>query len=262
MQGRKKKVQNPRRAPQKPRSFAKREEDYRDERQVSSNSDNEFEENESRDLHTPPLAMWDFEQCDAKRCTGRKLHRHGELKLLSLNDRFKGVILSPIASKAVSGGDKELIKQYGVAVVDCSWARLDEVPFYKIRGEETRLLPYLVAANTVNYGKTLKLSCAEALAASLYIGGLKDEARYLLRSFAWGDEFFKLNFDILETYSQCDSSAKVVEVQQKYLEEAAKEEELRQKFKEVQVSESDPYGISSYLPPQEDEAEEEEQDES
>lgn len=35
--------------------------------------------------------------------------------------------------------DHEIVKAYGIAVVDCSWAKLDEVPFQKIKGKHERL---------------------------------------------------------------------------------------------------------------------------
>ncbi|GFH06556.1 probable ribosome biogenesis protein CEUSTIGMA_g956.t1 [Haematococcus lacustris] len=147
-----------------------------------------------------PLAMWDLGQCDRKRCVSRE--------------------------------DEELIRAKGLAVVDCSWNRLDDVPFgeptsvsflvialfalisltcslnqgcqqplsnalayvlspslhstsglclptppaERIKGAAPRLLPWMVAANPVNYGKPSKLSCAEAFAAALYICGLKEDA--------------------------------------------------------------------------------------
>lgn len=233
---------------------------YRDVDQRRVADGEEQQEEEEGAVSLPPLGMWDFQQCDPKRCTGRKLHKQRDLSLLSLSDRFKGIILSPNGQKAVSGGDAQLISKFGVAVIDCSWARLEEVPFHRIRGDETRLLPFLVAANTVNYGKPLKLSCAEALAAALYIGGLRDEARHLLRSFAWGDTFFRINEELLEAYAASQTGTEVVQVQERY---QAQQEELRA-IKSHQSSraanEGDPYGISHHLPPSSSSSSEDEQD--
>ena len=126
-----------------------------------------------------PLAMWDFGQCDSKRCTGKKLSRLHLLRELRVNQGWNGVILSPTGERAVSPADKDIVKANGVCVVDCSWALIEEVPFKKLKGLEPRLLPYLVAANPVNYGKPLKLTCAEAIAATLYITGFKRSANII-----------------------------------------------------------------------------------
>ena len=42
---------------------------------------------------------------------------------------FPGVILSPVGRACVSRQDGELVGARGLAVVDCSWNRLDDVPF-------------------------------------------------------------------------------------------------------------------------------------
>lgn len=120
-----------------------------------------------------PVAMWDLNQCDPKKCSGRKLAKHSLIKTLQLGQRFNGIALTPIGEKCLSRQDSMLIQSYGIAVVDCSWAKLSETPFHKMKTPNPRLLPWLVAANPVNYGKPCELSCVEALAAAFIITGFK-----------------------------------------------------------------------------------------
>ena len=165
------------------------------------------------------LYMWDFQQCDSKRCTGRRLARRGYVRTMRMGQRFRGVVLSPRGKHAVSAVDLKLVVDQGISVIDCSWARLDEIPTKYMLGGRPRLLPFLVAANPVNYGKPCKLSCAEALAATLYIVGLKAPAINLLSEFNWGVEFFRINQDLLEAYSEAENSAGVVAAQDAWLRE-------------------------------------------
>ncbi|XP_068630422.1 18S rRNA aminocarboxypropyltransferase [Battus philenor] len=172
-----------------------------------------------------PISMWDLNHCDPKKCSGRKLLRHNLIKNLKLGQKFQGLVLSPVGSQCVSPNDKEIIEKYGLAVIDCSWAKIDETPFGRMKSPHPRLLPFLVAANPINYGKPYQLSCVEALAAAMFITGHKQEAKYYLSKFSWGHSFLELNMDVLNIYSACSDSKSVIEAQNKFLATAGKQED-------------------------------------
>ncbi|KAK9949687.1 hypothetical protein M0R45_005204 [Rubus argutus] len=136
---------------------------------------------------------------------------------LRVNNGFGGIVLSPVGTLCVSREDYSLIQRKGLAVVDCSWARLGDVPFVKLRCTAPRLLPWLVAANPVNYGRPCELSCVEALSAALFICGEEETANLLLGKFKWGHAFLSLNRELLKAYSKCENSAEIISFQNAWL---------------------------------------------
>lgn len=174
------------------------------------------------------LRMWDFAQCDPKRCTGARLVKRGMFASMPLKQPFRGLVLSPQGSKSVSPADTEILEQYGISLIDCSWARLEEIPWKQMQSGHHRLLPFLVAANTVNYGRPSKLSCAEAAAATLYICGKFDAAVLLLEQFSWGMEFLRLNQEVLDIYASCADADEVVARQNEWLEKAENDTDTKQ----------------------------------
>ena len=109
------------------------------------------------------LGMWEMNQNDTRRDTGSKLCRFGMAQRLTVREHWGGIILSPAATRTVSKDDKELIARHGVGVVNCSWAKLDDVPFHKLKSGGDRLLPYMFAANPTKYGQPCVLSSCEAM---------------------------------------------------------------------------------------------------
>jgi pre-rRNA-processing protein TSR3 len=86
-----------------------------------------------------------------------------------------------------------------------------------------RALPFLVAANPVNYGKPFRLTTVEAFAAALAILGDREEAERVLSKFTWGETFLELNAEPIRRYADCEDSTEVVEIQQEYLDAGAEQ---------------------------------------
>jgi len=70
----------------------------------------------------------------------------------------------------------------------------------------------------------------EAIAATLYICGFTEEARWFLGKFSWGHAFLELNDKLLNAYAACKSSDEIVKVQNEYLE---KEQQERDKPRDL-----------------------------
>lgn len=156
---------------------------------------------------------------DPKKCTARKLARFHLARLVKDHEVPRGaILLDPYAEQALSPADAPLARQ-AIVAVDCSWKLAEEVfPRLRSRGHP-RALPYLLAANPVNYGKAMRLSTAEAMAAALYIVGRKDEARLALAKFGFGDVFWATNREPLEAYAASRDSSEVVARQWEFVPE-------------------------------------------
>lgn len=102
-------------------------------------------------------------------------------------------------------------------------------------GSHGDTVPYLIAANPVNYGKPWRLNCVEALAAAFYITGFDTYADRLLSTFGWGHSFLEVNRQVshilhifsvlrvcrhlLEQYKTCSTAAEVIAMQEKILDD-------------------------------------------
>ena len=173
---------------------------------------------ENVDRRAINISVYHARQCDPKKCSALRLKHHNLVRVvhrISLLPRG-AVILNPFSERALSPADRNRIEKRGLVAIDCSWVYAEEVFKFSMRGA-SRCLPYLVAANPVNYGIPTKLSTVEALAATLYIVGLENEARELLSTFKWGLQFIALNFDRLKAYANAKDSLEVVALQRRLM---------------------------------------------
>ena len=80
----------------------------------------------------------------------------------------------------------------------------------------SRALPFVIAANPVNYGKPFKLTTLEAFATALYILDYADKARDILNLYKWSPHFLELNHGPLEDYRKAESSSEVIRIMKEY----------------------------------------------
>lgn len=159
-------------------------------------------------------------QCDPKKCTARKLERLGLITFVPRPASLPAgtVLLTPATERALSPADAPRARRHGLSVLDLSWKQTEKRGgFPAVPKATARALPYLVAANPVNYGKPFVLSSAEALAAALVILGHPDEAKALLAKFTWGEQFLRLNEEPLEAYANAADSTGVVAAQAEFV---------------------------------------------
>ena len=81
---------------------------------------------------------------------------------------------------------------------------------------EGRILPALLAANPVSWGRVGRLSSVEAIAATLAILGHDDQASRVLEPFQFGQQFLDLNREPLEAYAIAESRDEVAAMQSEF----------------------------------------------
>ena len=161
-----------------------------------------------------PLVAYRDNSCDPRKCTVKKLERAGFIRLVKKISQIprNTLLLDPTAEQALSPADRSV---KSITVLDCSWEVLNTgaVSAWRIR----RALPFLVAANPVNFGKPCMLSSVEALAAALFIIGEEQQAHDILGKVSWGIRFLEVNEEPLTLYAAAKDSTEVVAIQEQYL---------------------------------------------
>jgi len=153
-----------------------------------------------------------FYQDDPKKCTAAKMVK---FKLAHTIKKIgsKGMVLDPFSQETLMPKDKSLINS--IVGIDCSWNLANQAFSKKFSGIK-RKLPPLLAGNPVNYSKLNKLTTAEALSASLFILGFKEQSLELLDKFKWGHTFYELNQNLLDDYSKLENEQQLESILKDY----------------------------------------------
>ena len=150
---------------------------------------------------------------DPEKCSARKLARFDLAELhRSTRATPSGTVLNPFAERALSPADADHER---LVALDCSWETAQREAF-DLDGVH-RALPFLVAANPVNYGTPFQLNTVEAFAGALVILDEREHAERILSKFSWGHTFLELNEEPLRRYRNCEDSTEVLDVQDDYL---------------------------------------------
>jgi pre-rRNA-processing protein TSR3 len=170
-----------------------------------------------------PLHVIHLDQDDPRKCTARKMHSCGLVELHESISKApkRGYILDPKSTTILGPEDCNLISMgAAIVVLDCSWKRIDE-SLEEINGRtmlEGRILPALLAANPVSWGRVGRLSSVEAMAASLAILGHQEQASRLLEPFQFGQQFLDLNREPLEAYYAAESRSEIATIQTEFFD--------------------------------------------
>jgi pre-rRNA-processing protein TSR3 len=166
------------------------------------------------------LIIYHTNEDDPKKCSSKKLNKFGfaEIKKNIKKIPRGAILLNPFAEKSISKEDIKIAKENGILAIDCSWKNAEKI-FRDIKIKfQSRSLPFVVAANPVNYGKILKLTTLEAFATALYILDERKQANHILNIYKWGPHFLDLNKDPLEDYRNAKNSKKIIELMNQYID--------------------------------------------
>jgi len=103
------------------------------------------------------LFVYHANEDDPKKCSAKKMYKFGFVKLEKNIKKVpsKTILLNPFAKKSLSREDFKIAIGNGILAVDCSWKNAERSFDYLDKKNYSRALPFLVAANPVNYASHL-----------------------------------------------------------------------------------------------------------